>query len=126
MLLPDRKDYEVSCPELDVLVELAMEVEGVFGSRLTGGGFGGCTVTLVEKVNREPTHKRTSDPRPLLLLRVLGACSPQPCLLMNRYVVFGVTHSPVPLQKYQCLGGGILCLRNGSNTFELWRLQVDM
>lgn len=46
----DRKDFEVSCSELDVLVELAMEVEGVFGSRLTGGGFGGCTVTLVEKV----------------------------------------------------------------------------
>ncbi|CAN0225323.1 unnamed protein product [Ectocarpus sp. 6 AP-2014] len=44
-----REDYEVSCPELDVLVELAMEVEGVFGSRLTGGGFGGCTVTLAEK-----------------------------------------------------------------------------
>ncbi|CAB1111615.1 unnamed protein product [Ectocarpus sp. CCAP 1310/34] len=44
-----REDYEVSCPELDVLVELAMEVEGVFGSRLTGGGFGGCTVTLAKK-----------------------------------------------------------------------------
>lgn len=47
------KDYEVSCAELDVLVELAMEVEGVFGSRLTGGGFGGCTVTLVKKVCRD-------------------------------------------------------------------------
>jgi galactokinase len=42
-----REDYEVSCPELDRLVDLAGEVEGVFGSRMTGGGFGGCTVTLV-------------------------------------------------------------------------------
>lgn len=40
----------MSCPELDTLVELATEVEGVFGSRLTGGGFGGSTVTLVDKV----------------------------------------------------------------------------
>lgn len=40
--------YEVSCRELDELVAAAMEVEGVFGSRMTGGGFGGCTVTLLE------------------------------------------------------------------------------
>jgi galactokinase len=40
-------DYEVSSPELDFLVDRAMEIEGVFGSRMTGGGFGGCTVTLV-------------------------------------------------------------------------------
>lgn len=42
-----RDDYEVSCAELDQLVEAALEVEGVYGSRMTGGGFGGCTVTLV-------------------------------------------------------------------------------
>lgn len=42
-----RDDYAVSCPELDSLVELALQVEGVLGSRMTGGGFGGCTVTLV-------------------------------------------------------------------------------
>ncbi|XP_026207793.1 galactokinase isoform X1 [Anabas testudineus] len=40
--------YEVSCKELDELVSAAMEVEGVFGSRMTGGGFGGCTVTLLQ------------------------------------------------------------------------------
>ena len=34
-------DYEVSCKELDTLVELAMQVEGVYGARMTGGGFGG-------------------------------------------------------------------------------------
>lgn len=38
--------YKVSCPELDLLVDLAMNIPGVFGSRMTGGGFGGCTVTL--------------------------------------------------------------------------------
>ncbi|KAB0793858.1 hypothetical protein PPYR_13478 [Photinus pyralis] len=42
-----RDDYEVSCPELDSLVELALKVDGVLGSRMTGGGFGGCTVTMV-------------------------------------------------------------------------------
>lgn len=43
-----RDDYEVSCPEIDVLVEEAWKVEGVIGSRITGGGFGGCTVSIVE------------------------------------------------------------------------------
>ena len=43
-----RDDYEVSCSELDELVELAPKQDGVFGSRMTGGGFGGCTVTLVK------------------------------------------------------------------------------
>jgi len=42
-----RDDYEVSCRELDLLVELATPVQGVYGTRMTGGGFGGCTVTLV-------------------------------------------------------------------------------
>lgn len=43
-----RDDYEVSCEEIDVLVEEAWKVEGVIGSRITGGGFGGCTVSLVK------------------------------------------------------------------------------
>jgi len=42
-----RDDYQVSCPELDTLVKAAREVEGVFGSRMTGAGFGGCTVTAI-------------------------------------------------------------------------------
>jgi galactokinase len=43
--------YEVSCPELDWLVKRAWETEGVYGSRLTGAGFGGCTLTLIEEKN---------------------------------------------------------------------------
>ncbi|HEV2420069.1 MAG TPA: galactokinase [Candidatus Acidoferrales bacterium] len=42
-----RDDYEVSCPELDLMVGLARQQEGVYGSRMTGAGFGGCTVNLV-------------------------------------------------------------------------------
>ena len=43
-----RDDYEVSCEELDVMVEIAEKLPGVYGARMTGGGFGGCTVNLVE------------------------------------------------------------------------------
>ena len=43
-----RDDYEVSCEEIDILVDLAWKVPGVLGSRITGGGFGGCTVSIVK------------------------------------------------------------------------------
>ena len=43
-----RDDYEVSCVELDLMVELARQSRGVYGARMTGGGFGGCTVNLVD------------------------------------------------------------------------------
>ena len=44
-----RDDYEVSCEEIDVLAEEAWKIEGVIGSRITGGGFGGCTVSIVKE-----------------------------------------------------------------------------
>lgn len=47
------KDYEVSCDELDLLVDLAKKDEAVIGARLMGGGFGGCTINLVKKGNEE-------------------------------------------------------------------------
>ena len=43
-----RDDYEVSCEEIDILVNLAWKIPGVIGSRITGGGFGGCTVSIVK------------------------------------------------------------------------------
>ncbi len=55
-----RDDFEASCPEADILVELAAKETGCIGARLTGGGFGGCTVNLVENGARRnfPTHLR--------------------------------------------------------------------
>jgi galactokinase len=44
-----RDDFEVSCAELDLMVQLARNVSGVYGARMTGGGFGGCTVNLVDR-----------------------------------------------------------------------------
>jgi galactokinase len=44
-----KDDYEVSCPELDAVVETARATSGVYGARMTGGGFGGCAVALLER-----------------------------------------------------------------------------
>ena len=44
-----RDDYEVSCEECDILAEEAWKIDGVIGSRITGGGFGGCTVSIVKE-----------------------------------------------------------------------------
>ncbi len=43
-----KSDYEVSIPELDILVDLSRNFDGVLGARMMGGGFGGCTITMVE------------------------------------------------------------------------------
>jgi galactokinase len=53
-----RDDYEVSIDELDVLVDLALEEDGVLGARLTGAGFGGCAVALVEATAAEHAVER--------------------------------------------------------------------
>ncbi len=66
------KDYEASCPEVDILVEAAWKTEGVIGSRITGGGFGGCSVSIVrndcverfkEEISKEYKEKcgKTAD-----------------------------------------------------------------
>ena len=44
-----KNKFEVSCPELNQLVEIASGIEGVIGARMMGGGFGGCTINLVER-----------------------------------------------------------------------------
>jgi galactokinase len=48
-----RDDYEVSCAELDTMVEIAASAPGVYGSRMTGGGFGGCTISMVQEEHVE-------------------------------------------------------------------------
>lgn len=56
-----KNDYEVSCTELDNLVELAKRVDGVLGSRMMGGGFGGCTINLVKKSAIEQFEKTMKE-----------------------------------------------------------------
>jgi galactokinase len=56
-----REDYEVSSPELDLLVEAAWEIDGVYGSRLTGAGFGGCTVSLAAEEAVEDFKARVAE-----------------------------------------------------------------
>jgi galactokinase len=45
----ERDDFQCSCPEIDLLVDIATNLPGCYGARLTGGGFGGCTVNLVDR-----------------------------------------------------------------------------
>lgn len=52
-------DYEVSCDELDFLVDSAIGIEGVLGARMTGGGFGGCTVNLLRKGTGDHFRRET-------------------------------------------------------------------
>ena len=77
-----RDDYEISAPEIETLVEIAISVPGVIGSRMTGGGFGGSTVTLVrpdaaaalrERVEREYPARTGIEPRIWQLTAVDGA-----------------------------------------------------
>ncbi|MEM9688115.1 MAG: galactokinase [Pseudomonadota bacterium] len=56
-----RDDFDVSCAELDELVAIAARTEGVIGSRMTGGGFGGCTVSLVERDALDGFLQRVRD-----------------------------------------------------------------
>jgi galactokinase len=59
-----RDDYEVSIPELDFLVEAAMTVKGVYGARMTGGGFGGCIVALTQPRAVEPLTQHINQAYP--------------------------------------------------------------
>jgi galactokinase len=53
-----RDDYEVSTPELDLMVELARDQKDVYGARMTGGGFGGCTINLVDSARAGEVQQR--------------------------------------------------------------------
>ncbi len=71
-------DYEVSCPELDYLVDTAIKMPGVYGARMTGGGFGGCTVNLVaaETVDRFLTDISNAYEKQFKLTPGLFVCTP--------------------------------------------------
>ncbi|HEU4711441.1 MAG TPA: galactokinase [Pyrinomonadaceae bacterium] len=56
-----RDDYEVSCRELDIMVELASKIAGVYGARMTGGGFGGCTINLVDVDRVEAVQRAVAE-----------------------------------------------------------------
>ncbi len=56
-----RDDYEVSCAELDWMVELGGQVEGVYGIRMTGGGFGGCAIALVQTGSVEAFQRTVQE-----------------------------------------------------------------
>ena len=56
-----RDDYQVSCTELEVMIEIADRQRGVYGSRLTGGGFGGCTISLVNTENSAEFQRRVVE-----------------------------------------------------------------
>ena len=53
-----RRDYEVSCPELDLIVDLCAGAEGVFGARMTGAGFGGCAICLTKEGSSQGVIER--------------------------------------------------------------------
>ncbi|MDR3741648.1 MAG: galactokinase [Terracidiphilus sp.] len=55
------KDFEGSCAEADAMVELAQDLPGLIGARLTGGGFGGCTINLVEREHAEAFSKALGE-----------------------------------------------------------------
>lgn len=80
------RDYEVTCRELNIMVNLARELEGVYGARMTGGGFGGCTINLVESkltlefqttIARE-YEKLTGLSPPIFVCRAAGGASELP------------------------------------------------
>jgi len=56
-----RDDYQVTCEELDALVEIACGVGGVYGARMTGGGFGGCAIALVEEQTIDSLHRAIKE-----------------------------------------------------------------
>lgn len=74
-----RDDYEITCSEVDQLVEIAQKQDGVYGSRMTGGGFGGCTVSLVkaEAVNSFISTVAAEYEKATGFKSPIFACAPQ-------------------------------------------------
>ena len=97
-----QKDYEVSCEELDFLVDTALGLPGVYGARMTGGGFGGCTVNMV---------------RPDAALKFQAAIS-------HAYQArFGLTPGDLPLPAFRWSRRSHRCLTNGAQASVRWVLR---
>jgi galactokinase len=75
-----RDDYEVSCAELDAMVEAAWRAPGVIGARMTGGGFGGCAVAMVEQAHTQAFSEQVAREYQdaVDLVPSLYVCSAQP------------------------------------------------
>lgn len=91
-----KNDYEVSCEELDQLVDLAKGVDGVLGARMMGGGFGGCTINLVKKTAVEQFEKtirenyKTPEGKSPEIIMVTIDDGTGPVLISNRTLNYGV------------------------------------
>jgi galactokinase len=75
-----KNDYEISCRELDIMVDLAKARSGVIGCRMTGGGFGGCTINLVRttsvqrfKTEIQSAYHQATGIEPEIYLSAAGA-----------------------------------------------------
>ena len=64
--------YEVSCPELDFLVEAVSDNENVIGARMMGGGFGGCTINIIKKTAVEKIVKLLQNKYEAVMQKQLG------------------------------------------------------
>ena len=64
--------YEVSCPELDFLVEAVSDNENVMGARMMGGGFGGCTINIIKKTAVEKIVKLLQNKYEAVMQKQLG------------------------------------------------------
>jgi len=75
-----RDDYEVSCREIDLLVDLARRLSGVYGARMTGGGFGGCTINLVARDNADAfaMSMRDAYEKAIGVVPTIFCCRPGP------------------------------------------------
>ncbi len=74
-----RDDFEITCPEVDFLAALARREPGVYGSRMTGGGFGGCTVSLVEADAVERVSRHIAERYPVAAGRDADVFVCSPC-----------------------------------------------
>lgn len=87
-----RDDYEVSSQELDTLVNAAREVQGVVGSRLTGAGFGGCTVTLLRKDAVEEAIKHIKKK---LVISIHTTQTSPTCVIFLTPIFLHILHSSI-------------------------------